>query len=112
VGYDEYKNRLGNLTLLEKPINIVAGNDFFSKKCNEYKKSKYYLTSSIPALTTVGNNTSINRINEAFMFELHETDESVTEFGSKLWTAVIDSVLVRKNGRLLFRFRNGMEVEG
>ncbi|NLL91928.1 MAG: hypothetical protein GX222_05855 [Ruminococcaceae bacterium] len=48
----------------------------------------------------------------AFMFELHETDESVTEFGSKLWTAVIDSVLVRKTGRLLFQFKNGMEVEG
>ncbi len=45
--YDEYKNRLGNLTLLEKPINIVASNDFFLKKCEEYKKSKYYLTSSI-----------------------------------------------------------------
>ncbi len=62
--YDEYKNRLGNLTLLEKPINIVVGNDFFLKKCDEYKKSKYYLTSSIPALTTVGSNTSINRINQ------------------------------------------------
>ena len=61
--YDEYKNRLGNLTLLEKPINIVVGNDFFLK-CDEYKKSKYYLTSSIPALTTVGSNTSINRINQ------------------------------------------------
>lgn len=62
--YDEYKNRLGNLTLLEKPINIVVGNDFFLKKCEEYKKSKYYLTSSIPGLTVVGNNTSINRINQ------------------------------------------------
>lgn len=64
LDYDEYKNRLGNLTLLEKPINIVVGNDFFLKKCVEYKKSKYYLTSSIPALTTVGSNTSINRINQ------------------------------------------------
>lgn len=64
VDYDEYKNRLGNLTLLEKPINIVVGNVFFQKKCDEYKKSKYYLTSSIPALTTVGSNTSINRINQ------------------------------------------------
>jgi len=62
--YDEYKNRLGNLTLLEKPINIVIGNDFFQKKCDEYKKSKYYLTSSIPELTIVGSNTSINRINQ------------------------------------------------
>lgn len=62
--YDEYKNRLGNLTLLEKPINIVVSNDFYLKKCDEYKKSKYYLTSSIQGLTVVGNNTSINRINQ------------------------------------------------
>lgn len=64
IDYDEYKNRLGNLTLLEKPINIVASNDFFQKKCDEYKKSKYYLTSSIAELTVVGTNTSINRINQ------------------------------------------------
>lgn len=62
--YDEYKNKLGNLTLLEKPINIVAGNDFFALKCEEYKKCKYYLTSSLAELTTVGTNSSINRINQ------------------------------------------------
>ncbi len=48
----------------------------------------------------------------AFMFEMHETDEPVTEFDSKLWTSVIDSVVVRHNGNLLFRFRNGTEIEG
>ena len=62
--YDDYKNRLGNLTLLEKPINIVASNDFFTVKKAEYRKCKYYLTSSLAELTTVGQNTSINRINE------------------------------------------------
>lgn len=61
--YDVYKTRLGNLTLLEKPINIVASNNFFQAKCGEYKKCKYYLTSSIAEITTVGNNSSINRIN-------------------------------------------------
>lgn len=63
IDYNEYKVRLGNLTLLEKPINIVASNDFFTRKCAEYKKSKYYLTSSIAELTTVGKNSSINRVN-------------------------------------------------
>ena len=48
----------------------------------------------------------------AFMFELHETDEPVTEFDSKLWLSVIDSVVVRHNGTLLFRFKNGIEIEG
>jgi len=62
--YDEYKNKLGNLTLLEKPINIVASNGFFAAKKEEYRKSKYYLTSSIAGITAVGQNTSINRINE------------------------------------------------
>lgn len=62
--YDDYKNRLGNLTLLEKPINIVAGNDFYLAKQAEYRKSSNYLTRSLVELTSVGQNTSISRINE------------------------------------------------
>jgi hypothetical protein len=62
--YDDYKNRLGNLTLLEKPINIVASNDFYAKKQEEYRKSGNYLTRSLVALANVGQNTSISRINE------------------------------------------------
>lgn len=62
--YDTTKKRLGNLTLLEKPINIVAGNDFFKAKKIEYAKSKYYLTSSLQGLTQVGQNSSITRINQ------------------------------------------------
>ena len=38
--YDEYKVRLGNLTLLEKPINIVASNGFFDRKKVEYANSE------------------------------------------------------------------------
>lgn len=64
AGYDDYKNRLGNLTLLEKPINIVAGNDFYAAKQAEYRKSGNYLTRSLVELTSVGQNTSISRINE------------------------------------------------
>lgn len=62
--YDEYKIRLGNLTLLEKPINIVASNGFFEEKKVEYQKSGNYLTRSIVSLSTVGKNSSITRINE------------------------------------------------
>ncbi|HEH8465639.1 DUF262 domain-containing protein [Pseudomonas aeruginosa] len=64
TAYDDYKNRLGNLTLLEKPINIVAGNDFYTAKQVEYRKSGNYLTRSLVELTSVGQNTSISRINE------------------------------------------------
>ena len=61
--YEDYKDRLGNLTLLEKPINIVAGNDFYKAKQAEYAKSGNYLTRSLAALADVGQNTSVSRIN-------------------------------------------------
>jgi hypothetical protein len=64
ASYDENKNRLGNLTLLEKPINIVASNDFYVVKKDEYAKSANYLTRSLTGLAIVGKNTSISRINE------------------------------------------------
>jgi hypothetical protein len=62
--YETYKNKLGNLTLLEKPINIVASNDFYSLKTPEYKKSGTYFTRSLVELVPVGKNSSITRINE------------------------------------------------
>ncbi len=60
--YDEYKNRLGNLTLLEKTINIVAGNDSWADKISQYAKSANYLTRSLSGLTEVGQNTSISHV--------------------------------------------------
>jgi hypothetical protein len=65
--YDEYKVRLGNLTMLEKPINIVASNGFFEKKKAEYVKSGNYLTRSIAGLSAVGKNSSITRINSKLL---------------------------------------------
>lgn len=61
--YEDYKTRLGNLTLLEKPINIVASNGYYAEKRAEYRKSSNYLTRSLAELSEVGQNTSINRIN-------------------------------------------------
>lgn len=62
--YENYKIKLGNLTLLEKPINIVASNGYFDTKKKEYAKSSFYLTSSMVELKEVGKNTSINRVNK------------------------------------------------
>lgn len=62
--YDDYKIKLGNLTFLEKPRNIVAGNDFFEKKKCLYEKSNFSLTRSLVELRPVGLDTSINRVNK------------------------------------------------
>ena len=88
--YDVYKTRLGNLTLLEKPINIIASNDFYKKKCPEYKKCKYYLTSSIAELTIVGNNSSISRINEKLSAFTEWNAESIEKRQEKLISLAFD----------------------
>jgi hypothetical protein len=64
AAYEKYKIKLGNLALLEKPLNIVASNQCFADKKEKYRQSAHYLTRSIAEIATVGQNTSINRINE------------------------------------------------
>ena len=46
------------------------------------------------------------------MFELSEFEHSITEFDEQLWMMVVETVTVYKDGRLVFRFRNGTEIEG
>ncbi|MBP1839417.1 DUF262 domain-containing protein [Formosa algae] len=91
--YQQYKVKLGNLTLLEKPINIVASRDFFKNKKSQYKMSKYYLTSSLDALNNVGENTSITRINtklkpfndEWTAKQIDERQEMLLELAADIW---------------------------
>ncbi len=49
---------------------------------------------------------------ENFISELKSRDELLTEFDEELWCALVESVTVYDGGRLVFRFRDGMEVEG
>lgn len=63
--YDDFKIKLGNLTLLEKPINIVAGCNVIKEKSQQYMNSDVYLTQSIIKLKNIGSeNSSIDRINK------------------------------------------------
>lgn len=45
--HKEYVNRIGNLTLLAKTLNIRASNNPFESKVEEYKKSNIKLTKKI-----------------------------------------------------------------
>lgn len=99
TNYDDYKNKLGNFTLLEKPINIIASNNFFETKKAEYKKCKHYLTSSIVELTVVGKNSSINRINEKLKafdtwsaVSIDQRQEMLIELAKEIWkTSLIEN---------------------
>ena len=47
-----------------------------------------------------------------FMFELSERDEVITVFDDRLWLTIVDKVTVHNDGRLVFKFQNGTEIEG
>ena len=46
----------------------------------------------------------------AFMFAISEHD-ALTDFDAKLWTATIRSVTVHSDGRMVFRFQTGADIE-
>ena len=47
----------------------------------------------------------------SFMFEISELDDLPIEFDEKLWNSVIDKVTVYEDERLVFKFKNGAEIE-
>lgn len=59
--YDEYKVKLGNLTLLEKTINSSISNGLYTNKISGYKESSFLLTKSLAEKPSVGSNTQLNR---------------------------------------------------
>jgi len=62
--YDDYKTRLGNLTLLEKPHNIIAGNNFYAEKLKIYRDCNNWGGGGMAELAAIGQNSSVSRINE------------------------------------------------
>jgi uncharacterized protein with ParB-like and HNH nuclease domain len=63
--YDREVGMLGNLTLIEKSMNAIIGNNTFQKKLEAYGRCPYYLTSSIKSLDSTGStNTAISKINQ------------------------------------------------
>ena len=57
----EIANRLGNLVLVEKPINASVGNKPYSEKCTGYRQSKLLLTHALAERPQIGCNTKIDR---------------------------------------------------
>ena len=92
VDFEVYRNRIGNLTLLEKSINASIQNDGYKNKCNDYAKSKLYLTSSLNKLENVGQNTGINKLNSKMKcwydwnkVSIDQRQEMLYELSESIW---------------------------
>ena len=57
----EFIGHLGNLCLVEKPINTSIGNGVFEEKRKAYKESKFLLTKSLGGHVAIGVNTAVDR---------------------------------------------------
>jgi hypothetical protein len=96
-------SRVGNLTLLEQPINGSLNNtndlstgDWFIAKKNAYKKSHMLLTSTIPE-NTIGTNTAYNRFVAANLVhfdvwdrdKINERQQMLKKLMLKTWTLTL-----------------------
>lgn len=91
----------------------VQNQEEFTEKYNGYvekyeklKKRSDALAAEMDRKETTGRNI------ERFLSALSAGDDLLTEFDDGLWLATVDSVTVKSDGALIFRFFNGTEVEG
>lgn len=46
-----------------------------------------------------------------FMFKVHEQETLIEGFDEKLWSAMVDKVVVSNTGKLTFQFKNGTKIK-
>ncbi len=89
---NDYIYKLGNLTLLEKPINPSVGNKPFALKQGGYEQSKFLITKSLAGKIEVGINTAVDRaVKDLLIFDEWSSNsiklrqEMLTRMARKIW---------------------------
>ena len=85
--------------------------DAFTAKCREYDDRYRELQAKVEAIEEEKRirQGRIKRF-EVFMRALRKQHGELTQFDDDTWLAVIETVLVEPDGKLVFRFANGMQV--
>lgn len=93
-----YSAKLGNLALIEKPLNTSLGNKPYSEKKAVYPKSQFLLTRCISELPAVGVNTSVERaVADLQPFEawdsaaVDERQSQLAALATKVWEMPVES---------------------
>lgn len=85
----------------------------YLKRYNGYCERYDSIKNKIETLENEKNKRKAKEIEiGGFMYELTEYEETITEFDEQLWMMVIDKAIVHQDGRPVFVFRNGCEIEG
>lgn len=112
------KNSVGMLFLeykayIEENSLQAINQEEYLKRYNGYCERYDSIKNKIETLENEKNKRKAKEIEiGGFMYELTEYEETITEFDEQLWLMVIDKAIVHQDGRLVFVFRNGCEIEG
>ena len=80
---------LGNLTLLEQPLNGSIHNNLFEEKKPAFASSNLYLTRSLVKLDNVGVNNAVTRTNQLLLEFDHWDDKTIAERQEMLYKVAL-----------------------
>ncbi len=97
---------------VDENARTAQDQDDFMTKYREYDARYQELQAKVdtPEAEKRNRQGRIKRF-EVFIQALKKQKGELTEFDESTWLAVIETVLVEPDGKLVFRFANGMEVE-
>ena len=91
-----------------KPINQDDYIEKYDGYTNRFNKAKGQYTKLQKTMEQRRLKTDIIK---EFINKISKLDDLPIEFNEKLWNSVIDTVTVYEDERLVFKFKNGIEVE-
>lgn len=97
---------------VDENARTAQDQDDFMTKYREYDARYQELQAKVDTLEAEKRNRQgrVKRF-EVFIQALKKQRGELIEFDESTWLAVIETVLVRPDGKLVYRFVNGMEVE-
>ena len=108
----EVVTELSRKAIFENANNTVD-QDEWHKRNNGYLERHRVATERIAELdATRRQRQNKARVLGTFIKSIADSPQIITEFDDRLWTAAVDCVTVQPDGGLLFRFRDGTEVNG
>ena len=79
LDYDIYKQKLGNLTLLESSINCSIGRDFFQDKQQQYLKSSIFMTRQLSKSQSLGENSAYTKASNLLPTYMEWSSETIDQ---------------------------------
>ncbi|MEA1961784.1 MAG: hypothetical protein U9N81_11045 [Bacillota bacterium] len=93
-------------------VRVAVNQDEFNERHNSYMERHQKATEQIAELETLRiNRRKKHKTLDSFMRDIEKRPLFIEEFDKKLWIAIVDKVTVFSDGRLVFTFKDGTDIE-